>query len=317
MAIKIGYLLPTRERVMGGEPETAALLALSDRAEALGLDSLWVGDSLLAKPRHEPLALLAAIAGRTRRITLGTAVLLPILRNPVLLAHQVATLDRLCEGRLILGVGSGGDQPATRAEFDAAGVPFEKRVGRMLEGLRLCQALWSGEPVDWKGRWTVRGGVLGPTPHSPGGPPIWGGGGAPGALRRTGRYFDGWFPSGPSEASVWRDNWAVVRDHASAAGRDPNRLAGAAYLTLSLDEDAALADRRLNAFLEQYYSQPAEIPRPRQGCYAGGRAGAVAWLQGFVNAGATHLALRFTGEHERNMEAAAAMRAELIPVPRE
>ena len=105
MTVRIGYLLPTRERVMGGQPETAALLALADRAEGLGLDSLWVGDSLLAKPRHEPLALLAAIAGRTRKIALGTAVLLPVLRNPVLLAHQVATLDRLCEGRLILGDG--------------------------------------------------------------------------------------------------------------------------------------------------------------------------------------------------------------------
>ncbi|PPR21757.1 MAG: F420-dependent glucose-6-phosphate dehydrogenase [Alphaproteobacteria bacterium MarineAlpha10_Bin3] len=312
MTVRIGYLLPTRERVMGGQPETAALLALADRAEGLGLDSLWVGDSLLAKPRHEPLALLAAIAGRTRRITLGTAVLLPILRNPVLLAHQVATLDQLCEGRLILGIGSGNDQPAVRAEFDAAGVAFEKRVGRMMEGMRLCQALWSGKPVDWDGRWTVRGGVLGPTPHTPGGPPIWGGGGAPGTLRRTGRTFDGWFPSGPNEASVWRDNWATLRGHASAAGRDPDELTGAVYLTLCIDEDVALASRWLNAYLEQYYGQPAEILRRRQGCYAGSWAGAVAWLQGFVDAGATHLALRFPGEHERNMAAAAQMKAELV-----
>lgn len=312
MAIQVGYLLPTREQVMGGEPETAALLALADRAEALGLDSLWVGDSLLAKPRHEPLALLAAIAGRTAKISLGTAVLLPVLRNPVLLAHQIATLDRLCEGRLILGIGSGSDQPAVRAEFEAAGVPFEKRGGRMLEGIQLCQSLWSGEPVDWDGRWTVRGGVLGPTPHRPGGPPIWAGGAAPGVLKRTGRYFDGWFPSGPSEHGIWRDNWDAVRGHASAAGRAPDQITGAAYLTLCIDDDAARANQRLNGFLEQYYSIPAQTLRVKMGCYAGGQAGALAWLQGFVDAGATHLALRFTGEHEANMEIAAAMRAELV-----
>jgi alkanesulfonate monooxygenase SsuD/methylene tetrahydromethanopterin reductase-like flavin-dependent oxidoreductase (luciferase family) len=160
-----GYLLPTREQIMAGRPQAATLLALAERAEGLGFDSIWVGDSLLARPRHEPLALLAAVAARVRRLELGTAVLLPALRNPVLLAHQVATLDQISEGRLILGVGIAADGPNIRAEFTAAGVPFEKRVGRLLEGLRLCRALWSGKPVDWDGLWKVQGGVLGPTPR--------------------------------------------------------------------------------------------------------------------------------------------------------
>src|SRR6266850_7120874 len=114
---RLGYLLPTRERVMEGHPETASLLALAERAEALGFDSVWVGDSLLARPRHEPLTLLAGVAGRTRRVKLGTAVLLPALRNPVLLAHQVATLDQISSGRIILGVGIASDVPNIRAEF--------------------------------------------------------------------------------------------------------------------------------------------------------------------------------------------------------
>ena len=100
---RVGYLLPTRERVMEGLPETASLLTLAERAESLGFDSVWAGDSLLARPRHDPLTLLAAVAARTRKVELGTAVLLPALRNPVVLAHQVATLDRISEGRLILG----------------------------------------------------------------------------------------------------------------------------------------------------------------------------------------------------------------------
>ena len=73
-----------------------------------------MGDSLLARPRHEPLTLLGGVAGRTRRVLLGTAVLLPALRNPVLLAHQVATLDQVSEGRLILGVGIASDNAAIR-----------------------------------------------------------------------------------------------------------------------------------------------------------------------------------------------------------
>src|SRR5215218_450323 len=114
---KLGYLLPTRERIMEGRDETGSLLALAERAESLGFDSVWVGDSVLARPRHDPMTLLAAVAARTRKVELGTAVLLPPLRNPVLLAHQVATLDRLAEGRLILGVGIATDVPNIRAEF--------------------------------------------------------------------------------------------------------------------------------------------------------------------------------------------------------
>src|SRR4029453_17696802 len=116
-------------------------------------------------PRHEPLTLLSAVAARTRRAELGTAVLLPALRNPVVLAHGVATLDQISEGRFILGVGIASDVPNIRAEFAACGVPFEKRVGRMLEGLRLCRELWSGQAVDWDGRWPVKDGVLAPVPH--------------------------------------------------------------------------------------------------------------------------------------------------------
>src|SRR5208283_414945 len=164
MAPKLGYLLPTRERIMQGEPETAPMLALAARAEALGFDSVWVGDSLLARPRHDPLTLLAGVAGRVPRVELGTAVLLPALRNPVVLAHQVATLDQVSEGRLILGVGFASDVPNVRAEFAAAGVPFEKRVGRMMEGLRLCRALWTGQPVDWDGRQHTAGHLPAPIP---------------------------------------------------------------------------------------------------------------------------------------------------------
>ena len=309
MPPKIGYLLPTRERIMQGQPRTGPLLALAARAEALGYDSVWVGDSVLARPRHDPLTLLAGVAGRVPRVALGTAVLLPALRNPVLLAHQVATLDQLSEGRCILGVGIARDVPNIRAEFAACGVPFDKRVGRMMEGLRLCRALWTGEPVDWSGRWPVNG-VLAPVPHRPGGPPIWIGGNLPASLERAGKYFDGWFPNAP-DAAQFAAQWAEVQATAAAAGRDPARLSGAMYLTLALDEDANRADARLNAFLEGYYGQPAALLRRRQAVYAGRAAGLAAWLDGYARAGAGHLVLRFAGEHEPHLEAVARLRASL------
>jgi alkanesulfonate monooxygenase SsuD/methylene tetrahydromethanopterin reductase-like flavin-dependent oxidoreductase (luciferase family) len=301
MTPKTGYLLPTREQIMEGRPETGPLLELAMRAHGVGFDSIWVGDSLTARPRHDPLTLLAAVTGRVPGLTIGTAVLLPMLRNPVILAHQVATLDRLSEGRLILGVGFAADLPNIRAEFAAAGVPFERRIGGMLEGLRLCKALWSGRPVDWDGRWQMAQATVAPTPHRPGGPPLWIGGNLQGSLDRAGKHFDGWFPSA-SSPSEFAAGLARVRDVARENGRDPDTVTGAIYLTVALDDQAAKADDRLNNFLERYNGQPAAIMRQRQACYAGPAAGLAAWLDLYSDSGAGHLILRFAGDHERHLD---------------
>jgi alkanesulfonate monooxygenase SsuD/methylene tetrahydromethanopterin reductase-like flavin-dependent oxidoreductase (luciferase family) len=102
--ISFGFLLPTREIAMAQEaPDFRQILDLAERAEALGFDSVWVGDSVLARPRLEALTTLGAVAARTKRVKLGTAVLLPALRHPVILANEVANLDLLSQGRLILG----------------------------------------------------------------------------------------------------------------------------------------------------------------------------------------------------------------------
>lgn len=310
MSVKLGYLLPTREQIMQGKPDAAALLALAERAEGAGLDSVWVGDSLLARPRHEPLILLAGVAGRVPRVELGTAVLLPALRNPVILAHLVATLDQVSEGRFIMGVGIAADVPNIRAEFEAASVPFEKRVGRMMEGLRLCKALWSGEPVDWDGRWKVEQGVLGPMPHRTGGPPIWGGGSAEASLTRAGRHFDGWFPTGP-DAEGWGKQWATVRAAAEEAGR-AGAVTGAVYLTVSIDDNADAANDRINDYLEQYYGVPGEVIRRRQACFAGPEAAFQEWLKGYADAGASHLMVRVVGEHEPHIDVLARARETLV-----
>src|SRR5207244_475335 len=186
--VELGVLLPTREAVMSGRPETGSMLAMAERAEATGFDSVWIGDSITARPRHEPLPLLAAVAARTRRVRLGTGVLLPALRNPVVLAQIVGTLDRIAEGRVILGVGIAGDNPSIRKEFAAAGVPFERRVGRFLEMLEICRALWSRDNVSFSGKhFTLENVTMEPKPSRVGGPPIWIGGRGPTALRGAAR----------------------------------------------------------------------------------------------------------------------------------
>ena len=308
MPLELGYLLPTRENIMSGRNETAAMLNLAARAELLGFDGIWIGDSLTARPRHEPLALLAAVAARVPRVLVGTAVLLPALRNPVLLAHQAATIDRISEGRLVLGVGIARDVPSIRAEFEAAGVPFEKRVGRMMEGLQLARALWTGEPVTWEGRWRLDKATVGPTPHRPGGPPLWIAGALPPSLERAGKFFDGWLPN-EGNAEAWGQNWNEVRRIAEGAGRDASKLTGSMYLTLSLDEDVGAATARLDRYLETYYNAPAVALKKRQECFAGKPADVAGYLAGYAKAGAHHLVLRFAGDQVAHLEAIAAARS--------
>jgi probable F420-dependent oxidoreductase len=294
MAVEFGVLIPTREAVMSGRPETAPLLAMAERAEAAGFDSVWIGDSITARPRHEPLTLLAAAAARTRRVRLGTGVLLPALRNPVVLAHVVATLDRVAEGRIILGVGIAADTPAIRKEFAAVGVPFERRVGRFLETLEICRALWRRDGVSFSGKhFTLDSATVEPKPHRPGGPPIWIGGSGPTALREAAR-FDAWFPTGPS-VEFFAEHFPKIQAAARAAGRPPDAVTGAAYVTLALDPNRAAAEQRLNAFLESYYGAPARAILARQACYAGPIDGCIDWLGRWIAAGARHLNLRFAG----------------------
>jgi probable F420-dependent oxidoreductase len=294
MAARFGVLIPTREAIMSGRPETGPLLAMAERAEAAGFDSVWIGDSITARPRHEPLTLLAALAARTRRVSLGTAVLLPALRNPVVLAHVVGTLDRIAEDRMILGVGIATDMPAIRREFAAAGVPFERRVGRFLETLAICRALWTRDGVSFAGKhFSLEDVTVEPKPQRPGGPPIWIGGSGPAALREAPR-FDAWFPTGPS-VEFFAEHFPRIQAAARAAGRAPAAVTGAAYVTLALDRDPAAAERRLHDFLESYYAAPARTILARQAAYAGPLDGCVEWLQRWLDAGARHLMFRFAG----------------------
>lgn len=297
--IEVGILLPTREAVMSDRFDAAPLLAMAERVEAAGYDSVWVGDSLLARPRFEPLTLLAAVAARTRRPLLGTAVLLPALRHPLVLAHAVATVDRIAEGRLALGVGIAPKSPAVRKEFEAAGVPFEQRVGRLEETLAICQQLWvesAGERgVTFHGRyWSLSEARLLPTPHRPGGPPIWMGGEVEAATRRAGRLADAWLPNSVTPAA-WAQGWSRVRETAAATPGKADSLTPALYTTINIGRDARTAQAELRRFVEDYYAAPYEVIARLQGFHAGDGASCLERLQGFVAAGVRHIVLRFGG----------------------
>ena len=292
--IAFGLLLPTREIVMNQEvPNFRGILELAEHAEALGFDSVWVGDSVLARPRFEALTALAAIAARTQRVKLGTAVLLPMLRHPVVLANEVASLDHVANGRLILGLGIGGNSPAIAREFAACGIAIGRRVGLFEESITLMRRLWAEPEVNFQGRYFQLQSVrLGLRPLQKPGVPLWLAGSADNALRRVLRLADGWLPISSSPQAFSAD-WQRLQVLGQEAGRNAGDLHRCLYTTLNVNSDGAQAERELRAFIESYYGIPYEVQATRNGLCAGSPEQCIAWLKAFIAAGAQTIVVRF------------------------
>jgi probable F420-dependent oxidoreductase len=304
--LTFGYLLPTQEATARNGGRIEALLELGVGAERLGFDTVWLPDSPFQYGVPDPLVMLGALAARTRRVGLATGVLLAGLRQPALLAQQLASLDALAGGRLLAGLGFGFPSPDSERQFAAAGVSFAGRIARVEEAVALMRALWAapGEPVSYEGEHVnAHDVVLSPSPARSGGPPIWLAGAGPRAERRVGRLADGWLPYLPT-AAAYAKGWQRVRDAATEAGRADVPVP-ALYLTIALDESLAVARDRLRTQLERWYRRPFAQIASLQATYAGTPDALAGYLEPYVAAGARHVILRVADEPARGLDAAA------------
>ena len=215
-------------------------------AEAHGFDSLWVSDHVVMPRAHstrhgapfkveeaflEPLTTLAFLAAVTDRVELGVSVLVVPMRQPVLHAKIMASIDQLAGGRLILGAGIGW----AREEFEVLSMPWDRRGRRTDEMLQLYRALWTGEPVDFEGEFhQVDGWISRPVP--PRRLPIWMGGNSPQQFRRAARWGDGWISRG-AEAPLLRKHIGMLHDAAEAEDRDPAELTVGIHSHVTIDAD--------------------------------------------------------------------------------
>jgi probable F420-dependent oxidoreductase len=292
---EIGILLPTRGVLLWnkGKPEAGFVLDLAVRAEELGYDSIFVGDSILARARLEAIATLSAIAARTKRIKLGTAVLLPALRHPVQVAYQVATLDIISGGRVILGCGIGPpDSAKCEHEFETMGVPYRKRMFYMQEHMTLMRRLWSEDNVTFQGRYYQCENVtLEPKPiQRP--IPIWiSAKTAETAWKRVARFGDGWFPNrvSPEEFS---ETWEKIRKEAESLGRNPGTPAW--YMTTCLDDSKEKALKAAEEFLLAYYYTPFWGDSLEKWGVFGPAQALIDRINAFIAHGARHISVRFT-----------------------
>ena len=291
--VKFGVLLPTREVVLSRRPDPSSIYELADRAEALGFHSVWVGDSLTARPRLEPLTTLAAVGARTRRIRLGTAVFLAALRHPVLVAHQMATLDWLSGGRVDLGIGYGRpSDPAQEHEFKILDLDVRQRIKMSEEFVQIVQQLWRENDISHAGTFTRFERVtLEPKPTQPGGVPIWlASNNVEPGLKRVGRMADGWL-NNIASPELYRDCLQKIRAYAAEAGRDPDAIQPGLYFTLAAGGNDALAEGR--TFLSEYYNRPYEAVAKAMLCVMGNWDEVMDRIEAYGEAGARTIILRF------------------------
>ena len=279
-AIECGAVMTAQER--------AGVQRLARAVEGAGFDSIWVGDHVsFYVPILESLTLLSFVAGVTDRVRLGTGVYLLPLRHPTTTAKVAATLDVLSAGRLVLGVGVGGEFPP---EFEASGVPVNQRGGRANEAITVLRKLWTQDAVEHSGKYFSFGPVsIDPKPLQPGGPPILVGGRKASAMRRAGRLGDGYI-SHMCSPEMYRENLDSIRRQAEAAGRRDVQFETAAFLFTILDDDYDAALDRAANLLQVIYNRPFR-DAARKYCLLGPPSACLDQLQAFVDAGCRHFVL--------------------------
>ena len=295
---KFGILLPTREAVMSGHSDQSSLFQLAERAEKLGYDSLWVGDSLTARPRIDALTTLAAVGARTQRVRLGTAIFLAALRHPVMLAYQLASLDWITGGRIDLGVGYGrAKEPTQEHEFEILGLDPSARMKMSEELLQVMRRLWRENDVSHDGQFTRFEHVtIEPKPIQPAGVPIWlASNNVEPGLKRVARLGDGWLNNIKSP-EVYRECWDKIRDYAADAGRDRDAIHPGIYFTLAAGGKEAVVEGQ--TFLAQYYKRSYEAVANAMLCVTGSWDEVIDWLEKYIEAGARTVVLRFAARDQ-------------------
>ena len=280
------------------------------RVEALGFDSVWCGDHVSFNlPIYESMTLLASYSAITERIRLGSAVYLLALRSPAVAAKITATLDVLSGGRLIFGVGVGGENPK---EFEACGVPHRERGARVSEGIDVVRALWRDTPATFKGRFTQFEGVsIDPKPAQKGGPPIWVGGRSDAALARAGLQGDGWV-SYVVTPERYRQSLDKIRVAASAHNRGLDGFATAHLTFITVGRDYEQARAAWVARLSKRYAQDFGPLAERYGVI-GTPAQCAERLEAFRAAGCSCFLINPICEPPEEREQLETIAAEILP----
>ena len=221
------------------------------KAEALGFHSAWVQERLYGGlPTLHSIVLLTFAAAVTSRIKLGGSVFLPALRGPIPFAKALASLDQLSRGRLIAGVGLGGNPRI----FPAFGFSGPGRAKRFEECIVAIKELWTNDKVTFNGKfWQMDGVSTTPRPVQKPHPPIWFGAHSTAGIKRAIRLGDGWMAAGNTSVKQFKEELSLVRQFLEEEGRDPATFVTSKRVYVSVDEDKERASRRIQELFEAHY----------------------------------------------------------------
>jgi alkanesulfonate monooxygenase SsuD/methylene tetrahydromethanopterin reductase-like flavin-dependent oxidoreductase (luciferase family) len=300
----VGLTLPNRG-VMFGVTNIDTMLSMAEQADRSDqFSAIWVGDSLLGKPRPESMTFMASIAARTRRVSIGPACMASFpLRDPVMLAYQWATLDLISGGRTILAACTGlVTQPGAKVEGALYGLDRKDRVTRMIEWIKILRLLWTDDEVSFQGEHFSFDGVsVDPKPVAKPHPPIWMASNAIGkrelvdrTLRRAAIHADGWQTSlRDLEGLKWRI--AELKQQVADAGKDPDTYPICIYHNININEDHRSALEESRKFLELYYAPVKFSDKDLEDwCALGSPDECIDHLVQLGELGATHICLRIT-----------------------
>ncbi len=270
-----------------GVPDAPALTEFARTAEAVGFDSVQVGDHIQwHAPILESTVVLATFAAATSRVRIASDVIILPLRDPVLIAKTVASLDVLSGGRMIFGVGVGGDHAA---EYRAMRVPLTERGSRANEMLEIVHGLFANERFSYSGRhFALEDVAIAPRPLQPR-LPIWVGGSSEGALRRAARHGDGWIGAFVSERKFARLK-ARTLELLAEEWRSPEGFTWGVFLFSHTGADVAQSRTAGAAYIDRVYRLPGEEMLSRFGI-AGPVEACIDRVQGYVDAGADYIVL--------------------------
>ena len=294
--ISFGISLPHRSP---DAIDVAAVRHVAQRADALGFRDLWVTENTLDHVFcFDSMIALTYAAAVTTTIRLGVSVMVLPLHHPIHVAHQVATLDYLSNGRAILGAGLGRDHHYQQFE-----VPRERRVRRFRESVELIKALWTESEVSYHGDiYQLEDGTMSPKPVQKPHPPIWFGGTHPDALRRAATMADGWMGSGGSSRAAFARSVSILKAELEKARRDPATFPISKRVFLSVHERPDVARAELHRWFSTVYNNP-------KGADASGIHGTPAELRArieeLVTTGANHLLLNPVCRYAEQLETLA------------
>lgn len=312
---QFGFNVNNRKPLLSPDYTPEEMIDIGVYTEELGFESVWVGDSLLEKPRLEPVSTLTAIAARTETVNLGTACMLTTLRNPVQFAQAWATLDMISDGRAILGACMGTPYEMNRKQHEVVGIPPEERATALEEGLEIMTTLWDDGTVNYSGEIYEFDSVsfdtgneevpLAPVQSDPpvliisnpsyfGNDPV-----LDRAIKRIVEIGNGWMTANRADQpEEYKKQYEAIVEHAEEVGVDPDDLHTAYQITFNINESREQAEKEMREYVTTYYPSIDDPDFDSWGP-VGSPDDVIEWIEKFNDRGCETFIIRFGAEDQR------------------